>query len=306
MPHRNYDSGINSRRSVSSSLLGSQRLVTSAREPGARAHKGAVGWPRPGAFTLVASVEPASYAGFLACARLLRGDVNDVPSSRASANPIATPSGPRHAHGTGRIRGRAIPNPAGRRRFLTTAPFGRCADRSRGFKPDNVLTWQCRSRDRPKRSNAVVSTTSSCRRSRRALPGVQSVTGIDNLPMEGVSEQPIAVEGRPAEVVALQRNVSVPSNNAEYSARWEFQLLQDAIFRLRIPPAWNTTWSSARRWRSVLARRKRHRKRFLISFTPETVRTVAGVAGDIKARGLDVLEPVRSCICRTARRTWAT
>src|SRR6185369_14009762 len=33
-------------------------------------------------------------------------------------------------------------------------------------------------------------------------------------------------------------------------------------------------------------------KRFRISFTPETVRTVVGVAGDIKARGLDVLEPV--------------
>src|SRR5262249_53132249 len=33
-------------------------------------------------------------------------------------------------------------------------------------------------------------------------------------------------------------------------------------------------------------------KRFRISFTPETVRTVAGIAGDIKARGLDRLEPV--------------
>src|SRR5262249_25353539 len=33
-------------------------------------------------------------------------------------------------------------------------------------------------------------------------------------------------------------------------------------------------------------------KRFRISFTPETVRTVVGIAGDIKQRGLDVLEPV--------------
>jgi predicted permease len=33
-------------------------------------------------------------------------------------------------------------------------------------------------------------------------------------------------------------------------------------------------------------------KRFRISFTPETVRTVVGVAGDIKERGLAALEPV--------------
>jgi putative ABC transport system permease protein len=33
-------------------------------------------------------------------------------------------------------------------------------------------------------------------------------------------------------------------------------------------------------------------KRFRISFTPETVRTVVGMAGDIKERGLNALEPV--------------
>ena len=33
-------------------------------------------------------------------------------------------------------------------------------------------------------------------------------------------------------------------------------------------------------------------KRFRISFTPETVREVVGVVGDIKERGLNVLEPV--------------
>src|SRR5260370_36912049 len=33
-------------------------------------------------------------------------------------------------------------------------------------------------------------------------------------------------------------------------------------------------------------------KRFRISFTPDVVRTVVGVAGDIKSRGLDRLEPV--------------
>jgi putative ABC transport system permease protein len=33
-------------------------------------------------------------------------------------------------------------------------------------------------------------------------------------------------------------------------------------------------------------------KRFRISFTPDTVRTVVGVVGDVKDRGLDVLSPV--------------
>jgi ABC-type antimicrobial peptide transport system permease subunit len=36
-------------------------------------------------------------------------------------------------------------------------------------------------------------------------------------------------------------------------------------------------------------------KRFRISFTPEVVRTVVGVVGDIRDRGLDQLEPVTMC-----------
>ena len=58
-----------------------------------------------------------------------------------------------------------------------------------------------------------------------ALPGVQSAAAIDNLPMEGGSEQPIAVEGRLAEVFALQRNVSVREITPNYFRTMSIPLL---------------------------------------------------------------------------------
>ena len=126
-----------------------------------------------------------------------------------------------------------------------------------------------------------------------ALPGVQSVAGIDNLPMEGGSEQPIAVEGRPAEVFALQRNVSVRQMTPEY-----FRTMGIPIVAGRDLQATDTSGME----NNVVISKAMARlfwpgenaigKRFRISFTPDTVRTVVGVAGDIKARGLDVLEPV--------------
>jgi len=126
-----------------------------------------------------------------------------------------------------------------------------------------------------------------------AVPGVRSVAGIDNLPMEGGSEQPIAVEGRPAEVFALQRNVSVRQITPEY-----FRTMGIPITTGRDLQATDTFGMennaviSEAMARLFWPRENAIGKRFRISFTPETVRTVVGVAGDIKARGLDVLEPV--------------
>src|SRR5262249_1059162 len=85
-----------------------------------------------------------------------------------------------------------------------------------GFKPANVLTMTV---PIAKSSEAMM------RRSRfydeflprvAALRGVESVAAIDSLPMRGGSEQPIAVEGRPVEVFALQRNVSVRTATPNY------------------------------------------------------------------------------------------
>jgi predicted permease len=126
-----------------------------------------------------------------------------------------------------------------------------------------------------------------------AVPGVRSVAAIDNLPMQGGSEQPIAVEGRPAEVFALQRNVSVRQATPGYFRTMGIPILSGRDFDLA-----DTSSSKAV---AVISQSMANLfwpgenpigKRFRISFTPETVREVAGVVGDIKNRGLQVLEPV--------------
>jgi predicted permease len=126
-----------------------------------------------------------------------------------------------------------------------------------------------------------------------ALPGIASVAAIDNLPMEGGSEQPIAVEGRPAEVFALQRNVSVRRATPDYFRTMEIPIRAGRDFQLRD----TTSPESAAIISQAMANlfwpgEDALGKKFRISFTPETLRTVVGIVGDIRERGLDALEPV--------------
>src|SRR5205823_4722305 len=126
-----------------------------------------------------------------------------------------------------------------------------------------------------------------------ALPGVESVAAIDNLPFEGGSEQPIAVEGKPAEVFALQRNVSVRQVTPDYFRTMHIPMragrdLSPAEARSDKAVAVISQATANLFWPGE----NPIGKHFRISFTPETVREVVGVVGDIKSRGLDVLEPV--------------
>jgi predicted permease len=111
--------------------------------------------------------------------------------------------------------------------------------------------------------------------------------------MQGGSEQPIAVEGRPVEVFALQRNVSVRAITPNYFHTMDIPIRSGRDFQLadtsgQQPVAIISQAMANLFWpgENVIG------KRFRISFTPETVRTVVGVVGDIKERGLTALEPV--------------
>lgn len=128
----------------------------------------------------------------------------------------------------------------------------------------------------------------------RRLPGVVSVAAIDTLPLGGGgSQQPIVIEGRPAEVFALQRNVSVRVSTPGYIQTMRIPLLSGRDFVEA-----DTSGQKA----VVLISQSMARlfwpaenplgKRLRISFTPEIVREVVGVVGDVKERGLDVLEPI--------------
>ena len=126
-----------------------------------------------------------------------------------------------------------------------------------------------------------------------ALPGVRSVAAIDSLPMQGGSEQPIAVEGRPVEVFALQRNVSVRRATPGYFGTMGIPVLSGRDFSIADTSAEKAVAVISRSMASLFwPGEDPLGKRFRISFTPMIVREVVGVVDDIRDRGLQILEPV--------------
>ena len=244
------------------------------------------------AFTAAASILAGLAAGLLAGARLLRGDLNDS---------LKLGMGKSDAYSGGhRTRFALVVSEValslillvGAGLMIRTLWALRGTDP--GFRSAGVLTMDIpipRSWDKPRRDRLIDEFLSQV----PALPGARSAAAIDNLPMEGGSEQPIAVEGRPVEVFALQRNVSVREITSNYFRTMGIPLLagrdiEAADGARRDAPAVAVISQTMARlfWpgENVLG------KRFRISFTPDVVRTVVGVVGDIKERGLDTLEPV--------------
>src|SRR4051812_25228984 len=161
-----------------------------------------------------------------------------------------------------------------------------------GFRPENVLTMRIpipRSSETTPRSRFYDELLPQV----AALPGVESAAAIDNLPMEGGSEQPIAVEGRPAEVFALQRNVSVRTATPNYFRTMGIPIRTGRDFQLGD----TTGQESAAIISQAMANlfwpgENALGKNLRISFTPKPLRTVVGIVGDTRERGLDALEPV--------------
>jgi len=59
-----------------------------------------------------------------------------------------------------------------------------------------------------------------------AIPGVQSAAAIDNLPLTGGSNQPVAVEGQPAMAMSEQPAVSVRVPTPGYFKTMRIPLLE--------------------------------------------------------------------------------
>jgi predicted permease len=128
----------------------------------------------------------------------------------------------------------------------------------------------------------------------RSLAGVLSVGGVDSLPLSGGgSKQPIVVEGRPAEVFALQPNVDVRRVTPGYIQAMRIPLVigrdfieEDTLGRKAV------VLISESMARQYWPGENPIGKRLRISFTPEIPREVVGVVADVKDQGLGVLEPV--------------
>lgn len=243
------------------------------------------------AFTAVASALTGLATGLIAGARLMRGDLNDsLKQGLGKSDSYAGGKRTRDALVISEVTlSLMLLIGAG----LMTRSLWALQGADPGFRPQNVLTM------------TVPIPPSSDKAQQRtrfydeflprvgALPGVRSVAAIDSLPMQGGSEQPIAVEGRPAEVFALQRNVSVRQATPGYFRTMGVPVVSGRDFSLADTAGEKAVAVVSRSMANLFWPGENPLgKRFRISFTPKIVREVVGVVEDIRNRGLQILEPV--------------
>ncbi len=122
----------------------------------------------------------------------------------------------------------------------------------------------------------------------RSLPGVESAGAVDNLPLEGGSNQPVAVEGRPVVPMSEQPEVSVRVVTPGYFQAMRIPLLEgrdiqdsdtanSAAVVVVSKAMANQFWPGT----SPIGRRLK------LTFFPDRERVVVGVVGDVKQDGLD-------------------
>src|ERR1700723_426518 len=122
----------------------------------------------------------------------------------------------------------------------------------------------------------------------RALPGVKSAGVIDDIPLNGGSHQPIAIEGRPLVLMSEQPEVDVRLISPGYMRALHIPLLRgrdvnDSDIAGR-PAAVLISESMARQfWPG----QDPLRKQLTLTFFPDAVREVVGVVGDVKIDSLD-------------------
>jgi putative ABC transport system permease protein len=122
----------------------------------------------------------------------------------------------------------------------------------------------------------------------RTLPGVDSAGAVDNLPLQGGSNQPVAIEGHPAVAMSEQPEVSVRVTTPGYLRTMHIPLLEGRDLSA------SDTANSA----SVVLISQSMAKQFWpkespighhlkLTFFPDKDRTIVGVVGDVKQTGLD-------------------
>jgi putative ABC transport system permease protein len=122
----------------------------------------------------------------------------------------------------------------------------------------------------------------------RTLPGVTAAGAVDDLPLQGGSNQPVAVEGRPAMSLSEQPEVSVRVVTPGYFKAMRIPLLEGRDVtdsdRADSAPVVVISQSMARQFWPSGGAVGHHLK---LSFYPEKERTIVGVVGDVKQSGLD-------------------
>jgi putative ABC transport system permease protein len=243
-------------------------------------------------FTALVSIVTGVAAGMIAGARLMAGDVND--SLKQGLGKSDSYSGGKRTRNALVVSEVALSLILLVGAGLMVRSLWALQSTDPGYNPANLLTMSV---PIPKSSENATK-----QRSRfyddflprvAALPGVQDVAAIDSLPMDGGSEQPITVEGRPHEVFALQRNVSVRQATPNYFRTMNIPVKAGRDFSLLDTSSEKSVAVISQSMADLFwPGENAVGKRFRISFTPDVVREVVGIVGDVKDRGLEVLTPV--------------
>ncbi len=126
----------------------------------------------------------------------------------------------------------------------------------------------------------------------RALPGVESAGSADDLPLQGGSHQPIAIEGRPVVPMAEQPEVDVRVISTGYLKSMRIPVLRGRDF--------NENDSLGRQDVILISEAMAKQfwpgesavgKRLTLTFFPNRVREIVGVVRNVKLDGLDQTEP---------------
>jgi putative ABC transport system permease protein len=128
----------------------------------------------------------------------------------------------------------------------------------------------------------------------RALPGVESASAIDSLPLEpgGGSNQPIQIEGRPVQAMADQPEVSVRLIAPEYFRAMHIPFVRGRDFGDQDgPDAPGAVIISEALARRFWPHEDPIGKHLTMYFYPNKVREIVGIVGNVKDRGLEATQP---------------
>jgi putative ABC transport system permease protein len=122
----------------------------------------------------------------------------------------------------------------------------------------------------------------------RSLPGVESAGAIDDLPLVGGSNQPVAIEGHPVVALSEQPEVSVRVTTPGYIRAMHIPVLQGRDISANdtndSAPVAVISKSMAKQFWPNESPIGHHLK---LSFFPDRDREIVGVVGDVKQDGLD-------------------
>lgn len=158
-----------------------------------------------------------------------------------------------------------------------------------GFDSHNVLTLSLPiPRTRYKTPAEEINFWNQVLAKMRALPGVETAAAVDDLPFNGGSHQPIAIQGRPAVAMSEQPEVDVRLVSTGYFHAMHIPVLRGRDFNdndtADQPGAILISDAMAKRF---WPNEDPVGKRLTPTFSPGKIREVVGVVGDVKLDGLD-------------------